>query len=1037
MAACPQCSRPVEKEARYCASCGAALEAGGSAGNAPTSDDDATLLSEPPSTGSGPHWPASAPSSGDDDATLLSEPPSSGSASGGAARASAGSGLGSHSGRSAAISAAGLAGHTPSDALFSPGVLFARRYRIVGMLGKGGMGEVYRAEDIKLGQAVALKFLPRELADDPRRLSRFHDEVRLARQVTHPNVCRVHDIGEWEGLHFLSMEYIDGEDLSSLLRRIGRLPSDKAVQMARQLCAGLEAAHEQGVLHRDLKPANIMIDGRGRARITDFGLAALSHTLNVGEVAGTPAYMAPEQLRGEEVSVRSDIYSLGLVLYEIFTGRQTHGGAKTLDELKHLRSQDSHVSMSTHVADIDPEVESVILRCLRHHPEERPASALQVSAALPGGDPLQAALAAGETPSPEMLVAAQGSSLWTLRGTWLTAAGIALLAVLYVVVAQQVRLTERVGLPRPPEALADRAQELVAELGYSPNQADRAWAFSTDRAPLRWRASNLPLEERWEDMGGDPALQFWYRIASRPLKPLESDMRPSFDDPPLRGPGSVRLATDTQGRLLHLEALATGLDPLSRPESEAGVPQAQPVLGTDPPTGHAAAPDGQPAPGDGGSLGADPRERQKGGAQGSRSEGRGTAHQAGSPQDGESSYGPPSAAPPAQWRMLFQWAGLDPSLWRPAQAGFAPPSFADWRGVWRPAARDAAVQDAPTAASPVEVRMAALGGRVTYFRLIYPWTPGPEGVSPAPTLVGRIVSVLGLLLTPLIIALGLWMARRQLRQGKGDRRSAFRLAVIFLLVEMLRWFLTAHYLGSFSLQAGLLGGWLASRLLNAATLWLVYIALEPFARRYWPQALISWTKVLSRGPSDPLVARDLLAGTLMGVLVALSNASQPLLAKALHVAAPPPPANGIFALMGVRETIAAWLSGIPEAVLSAISGTFIFLLFRSFLKKQWLAALATIALYTLAGPGLAGGNLTLDLIFNVIEVAVIVFTLLRFGLLATVMAFVATSWLSYSPITLDFTAWHGGLSLAALTLLLATTAYCLWKAGALSPQPGR
>ena len=147
------------------------------------------------------------------------------------------------------------------------------------------MGEVYRATDLKLGQAVALKFLPEEMARDPKALVRFHNEVRIARQVAHPNVCRVYDIGEVEGFPYLSMEYVDGEDLHSLLRRIGRLPSDKAIEIARKLCAGLAAAHDQGVLHRDLKPANIMIDGRGQVLITDFGLAGLMGQI---EGAGSP-----------------------------------------------------------------------------------------------------------------------------------------------------------------------------------------------------------------------------------------------------------------------------------------------------------------------------------------------------------------------------------------------------------------------------------------------------------------------------------------------------------------------------------------------------------------------------------------------------------------------------------------------------------------------------------------------------------------------------------------------------------------------------
>jgi serine/threonine protein kinase len=150
---------------------------------------------------------------------------------------------------------------------FTPGTILADRYRIIGLLGRGGMGEVYRADDLKLGQPVALKLLPQKLAEDPVRRERFFAEVRITRQLSHPNICRVYDIGEIDGRHFLSMEYIDGEDLSSLLKRIGHLTNEKALDIARQLAAGLAAAHERGVLHRDLKPANIMLDGHGRVRI--------------------------------------------------------------------------------------------------------------------------------------------------------------------------------------------------------------------------------------------------------------------------------------------------------------------------------------------------------------------------------------------------------------------------------------------------------------------------------------------------------------------------------------------------------------------------------------------------------------------------------------------------------------------------------------------------------------------------------------------------------------------------------------------------
>src|SRR5436190_12621390 len=299
---------------------------------------------------------------------------------------------------------------TSTDAIdhgrFPPGTVLDVRYRIVGRLGKGGMGEVYRADDLKLGQAVALKFLPEDVDRDPARLTQLHTEVRMARQVSHPNVCRVYDVGEYQGHTFLSMEYVDGEDLSSLLRRVGRFPEDRATELARQICAGLAAAHERGVVHRDLKPANIMLDGSGKIRITDFGLAGASgETLR----AGTPAYMAPEQLAGSEVTPRSDIYALGLVLYELFTGQRALD-ARTMAELIAKREQAGIVPPSEIVRDLDADIERVIMRCLEPDPARRPATALGVAAALPGGEPLAAALAAGETPSPEMVAAAGTTS---------------------------------------------------------------------------------------------------------------------------------------------------------------------------------------------------------------------------------------------------------------------------------------------------------------------------------------------------------------------------------------------------------------------------------------------------------------------------------------------------------------------------------------------------------------------------------------------------------------------------------------------------
>jgi serine/threonine-protein kinase len=273
-------------------------------------------------------------------------------------------------------------------ARFTQGTMLTERYRIVGLLGKGGMGEVYRADDLTLRQPVAVKFLPEALTNDPRRLEQFRNEVRVGRQVSHANVCRVYDIGHAERLHFLSMEYVDGEDLASLIRRTGRLPTGRAIEIARQLCAGLAAIHEKGILHRDFKPHNAMIDRDGNVRITDFGLADFASEFSPGGKdigAGTLAYMAPEQLEGRDVTTRSDIYSLGLVLYDIFTGEPAFK-ADTRTELLRLRREVPIRDPSSIVANIIPSVERIILRCLKEEPGARPSSGLAVAAALPGSE---------------------------------------------------------------------------------------------------------------------------------------------------------------------------------------------------------------------------------------------------------------------------------------------------------------------------------------------------------------------------------------------------------------------------------------------------------------------------------------------------------------------------------------------------------------------------------------------------------------------------------------------------------------------------
>ena len=451
--------------------------------------------------------------------------------------------------------------HPSEEGRFPPGTILAERYRIVGLLGQGGMGEVYRANDLKLGQPVALKFLPQAIAKNQQMLARFHAEVRIARQVSHPNVCRVYDIGEADGSTFLSMEYVDGENLHSLLRRIGRLPPDKAVEIARKLCAGLAAAHDKGVLHRDLKPANIMIDGRGQVLIADFGLAALAGQLDGTNVRdGTPAYMAPEQLAGKEASVRSDLYALGLVLHEMFTGKRAfEDGSERI----------TPANVTSGVKDIDPLVERVIVRCLNVDPRNRPASALAVAAALPGGDPLAAALAAGDTPTPGMVAASGDTEGFSVRAAviWLALILVGLVAT--VVLGAKVNVLRQTPFENSPDVLAKKARDLIQSFGYAAPPADRAYGFRIDLDYGKYaeRRENVAAIRDRLARGYPPPIQFWYRESPQPLASFTflSDGQIAPFDPPPNDSGMIGLALDPQGRLVQLDAVPPQLE--EKPES--------------------------------------------------------------------------------------------------------------------------------------------------------------------------------------------------------------------------------------------------------------------------------------------------------------------------------------------------------------------------------------------------------------------------------------------------------------------------------------
>jgi len=493
------------------------------------------------------------------------------------------------------------AGARGADHRFTPGTLLAGRYQVVALLGKGGMGEVYHADDRRLGQPVALKFLPAALAKDPERLEHLVNEVRLGRQISHPNVCRLYDIVEADADHFLVMEYVDGENLALLLRRIGRLPVDKGLEIARGICAGLAAAHDKGIIHRDLKPANVMVDGRGHARIADFGLATLADRGPAAKVAGTPAYMAPEQLNGEPASPRSDVFSLGLVLYEMFTGRRLYVG-ESIDALRSQHADSAPPSMSSLSEDIDPAVDRLVHLCLARDPRQRPDSARAVLAALPGGDPLQAALLAGETPSPEMVAAA--AKVGDLRPAVAWACLLSGLGVLLLTawVSERTWLLRYVPSSKPPDALVARAGDVLTRLGYRQPPVDSAHDFDVRREVLEYVRSHDPSPSRWQRLASlrPGSLLMAYRQSPRPLVAASWTVTAPWD-PPLLGridrthppfdvPGMTETVLDTEGRLVAFAAVPPRLDPASGPWPEVDWSIALAEAGLDPLHLRAAAP---------------------------------------------------------------------------------------------------------------------------------------------------------------------------------------------------------------------------------------------------------------------------------------------------------------------------------------------------------------------------------------------------------------------------------------------------------------
>jgi serine/threonine-protein kinase len=786
----------------------------------------------------------------------------------------------------------------------TPGTTLGDRYRIVSLIGGGGMGEVYRADDLKLGQPVALKFLRRRGGADTER--RLYDEVRLGRQVSHPNVCRLYDIAEVGGHLFITMEFIDGEDLASLLRRIGQLPIAKATAVAGQICSGLAAAHASGVIHRDLKPANVMLDGRGRARITDFGVAVAEESAAQSIAAGTLAYMAPEQLAGKSATIKSDIYALGLVLYEIFTGRRAFPTASLSDLMK----QQNTVAIprpSTITDGMSPAIEQTILQCLDPDPENRPDSVDDVLRQLPGYDPLAAAVAAGETPSPAMVAASETAPELSPLAAWSLLLFVIVGIVAYIVPAGKTMWYRRAEL-KPPEVLLERAREAVAAAGAS-TRGDWSAIYDDSNAEV-WRTT----------------MYFLYRQSPLPLRPYRSDRRVTANDPPLTTRGMADVLLDSGGRLIEL----TVMPPLHDPQQ---------------------------------------------------------------------------ATAPANWSKLLQLAAIDSSQLTPVKPEWRSRVDSDEKHAW-------------LTRNGERIEAAAFHDRPVWFSvaLTSPSVPAPN---PLAVQISGLTVIFLLILLP---AAAILIARRNLRRGRGDRRGAFRFAVFILVATAIAMLLRAHHVPSFVQEWMIVSRIVADSTFWALMSWVVYIAVEPLARRRWPQMLIGWTRLFQGRLQDPIVGRDLLAGAAMGTAVLLLWEATALIPQWFTGEGPPLHLRSLpmGAPFGSAAYVTSFLiSALTEATLRSFGVVTLLLVVQAVVRHESATRLIALALMSLSFLFEPVGPLMERAAYGFAVAAIVIFVIFRFGILA-VSACAYIVLLGWSvPMTLDSDAWYFGRSAVALTLIAA------------------